>query len=193
MGQEFERKYAATPQILDALAAHYPSARSIRMQTDYYDTSDAYFSAQRSTLRLRREDEALVCTFKTSLPDGSRGEWECPAADMAQGLARLRSIGAPLPTDLRADALHIVCGARFTRRAALLATADGSAELALDEGVLLGGGRELPLCEMELELKSGSRAATEALADRIAHEYGLVPEEKSKFRRASELATGGEN
>lgn len=192
MGREFERKYAATPQILDALAARYPCARSIRMQTEYYDTADAYFSSRHMTLRLRREDDTLVCTLKTPLPDGSRGEWECPASDVAQGLARLRGIGAPLPKNLHAEALRVVCGARFTRRALLLATADGTAELALDEGVLLGGGREMPLCEIELEEKSGSRAATEALADRFAHEYGLEIESKSKFRRAADLAAGGE-
>ncbi len=191
MGREFERKFSAAPSVLDALAAAYPPSRVIRMRTDYFDTSDALFSSRRATLRLRREDDALVCTLKTPLPDGSRAEWECPAAHIADGLARLRRLDAPIPEGLTADELHIVCGARFTRRAVLLSTADGTAELAIDCGSLLGGGREMPLGEVELELKSGSQAATEALADRLAREYGLVPEEKSKFRRAAELAAGG--
>ena len=84
----------------------------------------------------------------------------------------------------------VVCGARFTRLAAELPTADGTAELALDSGVLLGGNKELPLCEVELEQKTGSDAATAALASEIAHAYGLQPETKSKFRRALALAQG---
>ena len=86
--------------------------------------------------------------------------------------------------------LIALCGAKFTRFAAELPTADGTAELALDAGVLLGGGKELPLCEVEIELKTGSDAAAQALADTIAAEYGLIPERASKFRRASALAKG---
>ena len=63
-------------------------------------------------------------------------------------------------------------------------------EIALDEGVLLGGGRELPIREVEVELKSGSEEAAVAFAKELAAAYGLLPENKSKFRRAQMLAKG---
>ena len=74
--------------------------------------------------------------------------------------------------------------------AAEIATVDGMAELALDSGILLGGNREIPLCEVEVELKSGSEGAAIALARELADNYGLKEENKSKFRRASALAEG---
>jgi inorganic triphosphatase YgiF len=60
--------------------------------------------------------------------------------------------------------------------------------LALDSGVLIGGGRETPLCEVELELKEGNQEAMVLYARILAAKFGLVPERKSKFRRALELA-----
>ena len=64
------------------------------------------------------------------------------------------------------------------------------AELALDQGVLLGSNREIPLCEVEIELKSGSEEAALLLAKTIALTYNLKGESKSKFRRAMDLAQG---
>ena len=83
-----------------------------------------------------------------------------------------------------------VCGARFTRRCCIVELGDAVVELALDRGVLLGGGREIPLCEVEAELKAGSRDAVIRFAANLAEQYGLQPERYSKFRRASALAEG---
>ena len=82
-----------------------------------------------------------------------------------------------------------VCGARFTRLAKELVADGCTLELALDQGLLLGGEKEQPLCEVELELKSGSEEAALAFAKDFSARYGLVPEAKSKFRRALSLAT----
>lgn len=191
MGREFECKYAAVPAMLDAIAGEFPNLRQIRMQTTYYDTPDAALSKRKMTLRLRKENDITVCTLKTPLPDGSRGEWECPASDIHSGIRALCALGAPEELlRLTANGLNAVCGARFTRLAAEVPTADGFAELALDRGVLLGGGRELPLCEVEVELKSGSDAACLAFGMQLAKTYSLTEEPYSKFRRALALAQG---
>ena len=63
----------------------------------------------------------------------------------------------------------------------------GTAELALDTGILFGKEKEMPLCEIELELKDGSREALDAFAEAFAAKHGLLPEEKSKFARARAL------
>ena len=62
--------------------------------------------------------------------------------------------------------------------------------VALDEGILTGGGKEIPLCEAELELKGGSREAMETYGAFLSAAYGLTPENRSKFRRALSLAKG---
>jgi len=81
-----------------------------------------------------------------------------------------------------------VCGARFTRLYKQLSVEGAVVELALDRGTLLGGGRELPLCEVEVELKAGTEDAAAAFAQTLAQKYGLQPEKRSKFRRALALA-----
>ena len=161
------------------------------MESTYFDTVDHHLSQTRMTLRLRLENNESVCTLKTPLPDGSRGEWECPATNIDSGIAALLALGAPETLkQMTKDGLIPVCGASFTRCAINLPTQDGSAELALDQGTLTGGGKEIPLQEVEIELKSGSEEATLALAAQIAETYGLQSESKSKFRRAMDLAQG---
>ncbi len=190
MGIEFELKYAATVGQQEALLRELTGeVRVTAMETTYYDTRDRALSARRVTLRRRMENGVAVCTAKTSLPDGSRGEWECRCEDITQAVPELCKLGAPHFLILyAAQGLEPVCGARFTRRALDIVTADFTAELALDSGVLLGGGREMALCEIELELKSGSRRAMTAWMGTYVDRYGLVPEKKSKFRRARDLA-----
>lgn len=191
MGREFELKFAATPAQQAAIAAEYAPFRQIRMETTYFDTPNADLTARHITLRRRMENERSVCTVKTPLPDGSRGEWELEWADPYTMVDALCSAGAPeFLRELTAGGIVPVCGARFTRLARDVELPGGTAELALDSGVLLGGGREIPLCEVEVELKSGSDEATQTLADTISAQFGLLPQPKSKFRRAKALADG---
>lgn len=191
MGREFELKYAATPDVQRTIVEAFAGFSTIRMETTYFDTPDGALAKQQVTLRLRKENDATVCTLKTPLPDGSRGEWECDAPDIREGIDRLQTLGAPEALCQTARAgLVPVCGAKFTRVAAQIPTADGMAELAIDSGLLLGGGKEIPLCEVEIEHKSGSDQATLALASHIADRFGLQPEKDSKFRRALRLAKG---
>lgn len=190
MGIEYERKFRADPvrqeQLLKALDL---PTRKIAMETTYYDTPAGELSRRHITLRRRMENENSVCTVKVPAPGGARGEWECLCHRIEDAIAELCKLGAPGElTDWVAGGLVPVCGARFTRLAMDLETPEFTAELALDRGVLLGGGREIPLCEVELELKSGDREAMDAYARILAARFGLEPEKKSKFARAKDLA-----
>ena len=83
-----------------------------------------------------------------------------------------------------------ICGAKFTRKAKKIVLPEGIVELALDQGVLFGGGRETPLCEVEIELKSGDRNVCDRFASALVQQYNLTEERKSKFRRALALYKG---
>ena len=67
---------------------------------------------------------------------------------------------------------------------------DCTLELAIDRGVLTGGGRQTSLCEIEVELKSGSREACDRYATELARQFALQPQPQSKFRRALALYRG---
>ena len=188
MGREFELKYRAEAGDLEKIREKFGDFRKISMETTYYDTPLLSLRARRWTLRRRLENGVSVCTVKTPLPDGSRGEWETEAPDISEGLPKLIALGAPeeLTKIVRAGVAPF-CGARFTRLAKLLPTEDGTVELALDQGVLLGGGRKLPFAEVEVELKSGSDRAAETFAQALAAEFDLSIQPKSKLARAMAL------
>ena len=188
MGREFELKYQATPEIIGSIRGKFGEFTPISMETTYYDTEDLSLRKRKWTLRQRLENGRAVCTVKTPLPDGSRGEWEVECTDLAAGAARLCAMGAP------GEILNYVnqgvvpfCGAKFTRLAKTIELPGGAVELALDQGVLLGGGREKPFAEVEVELKSGSDAVAEDFAGALAREFGLKPQPKSKLARAMAL------
>ena len=103
----------------------------------------------------------------------------------------LCKLGAPEElADLAREGLTPVCGAKFRRIARTVILKDCMVELAIDEGILTGGDREIPLCEVEVELKSGSREACDRYAQALAERFGLTPEPQSKFRRALALYRG---
>ena len=182
MGREFELKYQATPETIAAIQAKFGEFTPISMETTYYDTEDL-------SLRQRLENGKSVCTVKTPLPDGSRGEWETENTDLAAGVKALCAMGAPKEIlDYVNCGVAPFCGAKFTRLAKTIALSGGSVELALDEGVLLGGGQELPFAEVEVELKSGGDDLAKAFAGALAKEFNLTEQPKSKLARAMALA-----
>ena len=189
MGREFELKYQAAPETIAAIREKFGEFTPISMETTYFDTEDLALRKRKWTLRQRLENGRAVCTVKTPLPDGSRGEWEVESPDLAAGAARLCAMGAPKEIlDYVNRGVAPFCGARFTRLAKTIDLPGGKAELALDAGVLLGGGREQPFAEVEVELKQGRDEDAVAFAQTLASRFGLTQEPKSKLRRALELA-----
>ncbi len=167
--------------------------RMLEMGSVYYDTPDRCLRSRGWTLRLRQENDRVVATLKTPGQGRARMEYEVEAVSMEQALPLLVDQGAPeeLP-ELAEKGLEMVCGARFTRRAANLSFADGTVcELAGDVGELLGGAGMEPLCEVELELKEGDAETVEAFASELMDRFGLQEETRSKYARAYALAKEG--
>ena len=189
MGSEYELKYRADAESLTSIFTTFPARwQTIAMETAYYDTPSHSLSQRRWTLRRRMENNVSVCTLKTPGKGLERGEWEVACDSIEAAISELCKLGAPAElSDLCKEGLVVSCGARFTRRAGTFTLLDCVMELALDQGVLLGGGKEIPLCELEVEHKEGSREAMETFAGELAGIYHLQPEEKSKFARALAL------
>lgn len=189
MGTEYERKFKADAEKLAAIEAAFPGYfQTVRMETTYFDTPAHSLSARRWTLRRRLENGVSVCTVK--IPAGSaRGEWEAEAPSIGEAVPALLALGCPAELGILVEeGLVPICGARFTRKAATVTLPGGAVELALDRGVLIGGDREIPLWEAEVELKDGSQAVCDAFADELAARFCLEPEPLSKFARARACA-----
>lgn len=191
MGREFELKFTAEPaqqsRIREAFSGDW---HAIAMETTYYDTPGGDLGLRRWTLRRRYENGRSICTVKTPCADGGRGEWETECDSIEAAIPELCKLGCPGELlSLTAGGITAICGARFTRHALTLTQGDCVLELALDDGVLLGGGKECRLCEVEVELKTGTDGDALAFAQILARKYALRPEAKSKYLRALELAS----
>ena len=191
MGREFELKYRCSAEDFEALKAAYAGYNTIEMETTYYDTFDAKLNNRHWTLRRRFENGVSVCTLKTPDPTGGRSEWEVEASGIITAIPMLCRMGAPMELmALTVSGLQEVCGAKFTRLALQLDVPGAKVELALDKGKLFGGNREMALQEVEVELKDGADNAAIAFAKGLEEKYNLIPEKRSKYKRALSLAMG---
>lgn len=192
MGIEYERKYKAAEAALAQLEQAFPQEKTvISMETTYYDTPENAFSARRWTVRRRMENEKSVCTFKFPVDGIGRGEFEVESPSLEAAIPELCKLsGKEELLTLAAGGLVPVCGARFVRTAIGVVFGDTRIELALDRGVLLGGGKELPLYEVEAELKAGDPKDVDRFGAYLQAAFGLEEEKYSKFRRAQALAKG---
>ncbi len=78
-------------------------------------------------------------------------------------------------TEIRRTVWHVACG-------------DGTAiEAAIDQGRICAGERDVPVSELELELKGGAPAALYRLALELAEAVPLVIEPASKAERGAQL------
>ena len=192
MGVEFELKFRGSAEALDAIEKDAQGEKQhYHMQTTYYDTPTGALSARKYTLRRRLENDRSVCTLKFPVTEDGRGEFELDCDKIEAAVPTLCKLsGIADLEELAAEGLQPVCGADFHRSAFTLRWNGATLELALDRGKLTGGNRELPIFEVEVELKEGDPQTARAYAALCAAAYGLTPEKRSKFRRALDLAKG---
>ena len=167
----------------------------LEMEAMYYDTADNLIAHCHGGLRLRRENETRVVCLKLAAESGfggarkAREEYECTAPDIRTGIQNLPAAGAPQDIcDCLLQANLIELGrTAFTRFWFLLSYQGCTCELAFDYGKLTRNGRVGPICEMELELESGSEADFDALAVQLQQEFDLKPQPLSKLARMMRL------
>ena len=190
MAIEIELKFAAEESAFAGLLAESDCWTRYEMATTYYDTPEGYLGRLRWTLRRRFENGVSVCTLKTPAGGLGRNEFEVECENIHHAIPLLYAQGAPEELlKFTAEGIEEVCGAKFRRLAGRVDLKGTEVELALDQGVLTGGGKELPFVEVEVELKSGDAGTAVAYANALAHEFHLRPEPKSKYKRALDLAT----
>ena len=191
MAIEYELKFKADyVNLMDILAKFPQETMELQMLTTYYDAPSGGLSSRRYTLRRRLENHRSVCTLKTPAGD-ARNEWETEHTHIEDAIEDLISRGAP--EDLRnlaKEGLFPICGAKFTRFAKTITLENAVVELALDHGYLFAGEQKEPLCEVEVELKSGDKAACREFADQLAAQFALEAQPRSKFARALRLYKG---
>ncbi len=155
----------------------------------YFDTPDHSLQKSGFSLRIRHIAETRVQTVKAS---GSRSlglfvrpEWErhivgdCPELDVSDPLRA--SFGE------KVEDLGPVFDSRVKRQRWLVERPNATIEVVLDRGETDAGDRLSPICEVELELKSGSRQSLFELARDIHRIAPLAPGVLSKAERGYKL------
>jgi inorganic triphosphatase YgiF len=198
---ETELKLALAPEDLARLARH-PAlhsgavpARRQRLRAVYYDTPAHDLWQRGIALRVRREGGRWIQTVKHrgEVVAGlhRRGEEEVavrgPQPDFdVIGTPELAAVFAS--PELRASLVPVFMTDVF-RVTRVVQPAPGLViEVAFDRGTIAAGAREAPVCELELELKSGPAWRLFELALQIADAVPACVDVRSKAERGFALA-----
>lgn len=198
--REIELKLRVTEAALLALRQHPLFAGATPqgaadLETSYYDTPDFALRDAGVDLRLRRSGGDWRQTVKCAAPSAGglsvRPEWEQPWC------ARFDFSGV---TDARVRILLVANAARLIpvfstrvhRETRWHEAAGVRIGLMLDRGAILAGARSEPLCELELELATGTPADLFQFAEQLAAAVPLFPDHRSKAARGYALLAGGE-
>jgi len=190
--KEVELKFQVPPaahKAVEAAVAGPRAARRIRLRAVYFDTPAGALAAAGLALRLRKEGRVWVQTLKGSLPEGTsmtRAEHNVPRTETGATVPAIKPqlhadtpVGAALIRVMQASnaELQQVISTDIWRRARTVRVAGGVVELAFDVGVIEAGAsvppRHRPVCELEIELKSGSPQAVVSTAQRWVARHGL--------------------
>lgn len=206
MDREIELKLECAPDALERVRRSRALSRLKRgrasarlLHSVYFDTEDFALMTGGLALRVREAGGKRIQTLKTDAEGGGlatdRGEWEAAldAREAAPALNRL-------PDDLKARIKKLAGGGALSprltslirRTESRLRTPEGDEiDFAIDSGVLRANGREMPVSEVELELKRGRPASLYRLALELADLVPVRVGMRSKAERARLLAAGG--
>ena len=185
-------------QLWSVLARHHhgkPASR--RLFSAYYDTADYRLQSAGVVLRLRREGKRWIQTIKS-------------AGNAAAGLHRRTEHETEVPTQLPSfpamieagfgklmadkktrEALQVAFTTECKRSSTLIRPRAGTIiEVSLDRGAIVASERREPICEIELELKTGDTDALFDLALEIARNLPVRLDNRSKSQRGYALAAG---
>jgi triphosphatase len=196
-GLERELKFVADPETFGAalalpLLGGPQGGSSRRLESVYFDTEDGKLARSGVALRVRREDGAWILGLKRAA-DSDRGMFERDEQEVRSPSAEPDL--ALFDAETARDLAEIIGGkglkAKFgsdVRRTTRTVEVGGSAvEVAFDSGFLFAGERREPLCEIELELKSGGPAALLAYGLQVSEALPVRICVESKADRARRL------
>lgn len=195
---EIELKLAFPPEARDRIEAHAvfhgPRAagpRSGHQVTTYFDTPDLALAREGLSLRVRAKDGRRIQTLKSETAANgaaaTRGEWEWAVRSGRPDASLL--LGTPAAAHA-ADRLEPVLITDINRTTRMLTLGDTEIEAAFDEGFIRTGGKELPVHELELELKAGPPGPLYQLALTLHADLPLRLEPEAKSTRGYRLHTG---
>lgn len=162
-----------------------------RLYNIYYDTEALDLHRSQMALRLRRIGKRWVQTLKGggSVKAGlhQRSEWEMEVSKAALDFSMLAEAGVPLPSP---DTLQALFVTDFYRTSRMMDWHGARIEVCMDRGLVTARGSSAPICEVELELKSGDPLSLFELAQEILNIVPFELEVVSKAELGFRLLSG---
>ena len=171
-----------------------------RLYSIYYDTPTLDLNRHGIGLRLRRSGRRWVQTIKggggVTAGLHQRNEWEFPVLKEQLDFTKITDpalIKLFSSVELR-DQLRPIFTTDFKRSSRMLRLADGGeVEFCLDWGEIISGDDRIPLCEVELELKSGRPRQLFQFALELLKSVPFRLENVSKAERGYMLCLNGDS
>lgn len=200
MAQEIEIKLSVAPdharRLWHVLATHpHVKPASRRVFSAYYDTPDWRLQSGGVVLRLRRDRKRWMQTVTSAGIAAAglhrRAEHETVVPAQLPSFPALIEAGAGklLAGRPTREALQVMFTTEFRRSSTLIRPRAGTiVEVRLDRGAIAAGERRDPICEIEIELKSGEIAALFDLAFEIVRALPVRLDNRSTAQRGYALA-----
>ena len=198
MPLETELKLQIDPRHIARLRGHplfkHATRRASRkLHSVYYDTPDLDLWRAGVTLRLRRTSGQWVQTIKGggTVAAGLHQRHEFETA-LTTPVPDFSAIGGELAAHFASSQLRArlkpMIVTEFTRFSSLLAPAPGVAiEASIDRGIIKSGAATEPICELELEVKTGPAWRAYQVAMQLLEAAPLLVEDRSKAERGVAL------
>jgi len=192
---------ASVPAVERAMVRH--GAKSVGIESRYWDTPDLRLAQADLSLRLRKSRGRWEQTVKAAGPSPAErleetvrgpavnaGAEPRPDLSLHAGTRAGRLLARALDGSDNGAALELVHTTRVRRRFLLVPWQGSEIEVALDRGAVEAGGRSLPLSEVEAELKHGDANVLVAFARQSIDAHAMWLNTVSKAARGNLLARG---
>ena len=191
MSNEIEIKLAVSDQAFNELQEHLKNFTCLVhkkqfLSNTYYDYPDHFLAKQKMGLRIRQEDQELTLTLKTNgeVVGGlhSRPEYNVPLTEKETPTnAQLRELYSF--EQLPSSTLQPIFSTDFNRTFWLVEFQQSKIEVAFDQGKIISGVSEQPICEIEFELKSGNVQDLFDFVETLPFERDIYFSSASKAKR----------
>ena len=203
---EIEMKYTiGSKEIADQIwddeellhIAEENSREKVYMKAAYFDTEDSALAKKDIAFRVRMEGTRVVASLKWNGGSDNglhtREEINVPVADEAcfimpdPAIFKESEAGRAMIEILDNKPLHNVLENRFLRSKMKIDTGTCICELAIDIGEIVTDFGNEPICELEIELFTGSEESIREIGHRLSEKYDLVPQNQSKYARGLKI------
>lgn len=168
--------------------------QSIVMKAIYYDTEEKFYQKHKIAYRVRQENNCFVATYKSGKVNTQgvfeRVEINKKVTSLQADISVFSDVGEiwNLIKETKGKKFIPIVITDFVRECIDINWFASKLEIALDCGFAQGNERKSPICEVEIELKSGRMEDLLSLKNELSEKFDLQISTVSKYKKGLILA-----